>query len=90
MKKNTANMRWALGLALALGTMRLAWAGPPFMTDDPEPIEYQHSEAIVFSTFTIKCTIRPGTSSVTRLHRSAPSGCTDRTRGLCGAASPSG
>ncbi len=26
-------------------------AGPPFMTDDPEPIEYQHSEGYVFSTY---------------------------------------
>lgn len=26
------------------------FAGPPFMTDDPEPIEYRHSEAYVFST----------------------------------------
>lgn len=26
-------------------------AGPPFQTDDPEPIEYGHSEAYLFSTF---------------------------------------
>jgi hypothetical protein len=25
-------------------------AGPPFLTDDPEPIEYHHSEAYAFST----------------------------------------
>lgn len=29
----------------------LALAGSPFMTDDLEPIEYQHSEAYVFSTY---------------------------------------
>ena len=27
-----------------------AWAGPPFLTDDPEPIEYGHSEAYAFAT----------------------------------------
>lgn len=51
MKKNLATRRSALGLALILGTLPLAHAGPPFMTDDPEPIEYQHSEAYVFSTY---------------------------------------
>lgn len=24
--------------------MRRAWAGPPFFTDDPEPVEYMHWE----------------------------------------------
>jgi hypothetical protein len=28
---------------------RLAWAGPPFVTDDPEPVEYQHWEFYVAS-----------------------------------------
>ncbi len=40
--------------ALAAGAASLvcltAFAGPPFMTDDPEPIEYQHSEAYAFAT----------------------------------------
>ena len=27
-----------------------AYAGPPFLTDDPEPVEYQHGEFYVFST----------------------------------------
>lgn len=26
-------------------------AGPPFMTDDPEPVEYHHSEFYIFSTY---------------------------------------
>lgn len=51
MNKNLAGRQSVLGLALILGTMSLAHAGPPFMTDDPEPIEYQHSEAYLFSTF---------------------------------------
>jgi hypothetical protein len=30
-------------IALA-ATCNIAWAGPPFTTDDPEPVEYQHWE----------------------------------------------
>jgi hypothetical protein len=30
-------------IALA-ATCNMAWAGPPFATDDPEPVEYQHWE----------------------------------------------
>jgi hypothetical protein len=26
------------------------WAGPPFLTDDPAPVDYKHSEAYLFST----------------------------------------
>ncbi len=44
-----------VAVALAVGTMalgsQLALAGPPFMTDDPEPIEVGHSEGYVFSTY---------------------------------------
>lgn len=29
-----------------------AWAGPPFRTDDPEPVEYRHWEVYGFSTGT--------------------------------------
>lgn len=28
-----------------------AFAGPPFMTDDPAPVDYKHSEFYVFSTY---------------------------------------
>ncbi|HEX9143838.1 MAG TPA: transporter, partial [Candidatus Binatia bacterium] len=34
---------WWIGLA------HLAWAGPPFTTDDPEPVEYQHWEVYLAS-----------------------------------------
>ena len=27
-----------------------AWCGPPFVTDDPEPVEYQHSEMYIASS----------------------------------------
>jgi hypothetical protein len=40
----------SLAAGSALLACQAALAGPPFMTDDPEPIEYRHSEAYVFST----------------------------------------
>ncbi|MDD2357581.1 MAG: transporter [Thiovulaceae bacterium] len=36
--------------ALFLGTTQL-FAGPPFMTDDPVPVDYKHSEFYIFSTY---------------------------------------
>jgi hypothetical protein len=35
----------------ALTGVTLAWAGPPFVTDDPEPVEYQHWEVYFASQF---------------------------------------
>jgi hypothetical protein len=32
-------------------TGRLVLAGPPFLTDDPEPVDYRHWEAYFFSTY---------------------------------------
>lgn len=45
--------RWqALALvALLLCSARPAWAGPPFLTDDPGMPAYRHSEFYLFSTF---------------------------------------
>ena len=38
-----------------VATATLAWAGPPFTTDDPEPVEYQHWEVYLASRpFTTK------------------------------------
>jgi hypothetical protein len=31
-------------LSLAAFILSAAWAGPPFVTDDPEPVEYRHGE----------------------------------------------
>jgi hypothetical protein len=45
----SARQRW-LGAALALASSA-AVAGPPFMTDDPVPVDYRHSEFYVFSTY---------------------------------------
>jgi hypothetical protein len=35
---------------LALGTGK-TWAGPPFRTDDPEPVDYQHGEFYTAATY---------------------------------------
>ena len=51
MNRSTAITQSVLGLMFALGPISLTWAGPPFLTDDPEPIELHHSEAYVFSTY---------------------------------------
>jgi hypothetical protein len=42
--------RVAIALA-ALFVSGSLLAGPPFLTDDPEPVEYHHWEAYVFSTY---------------------------------------
>jgi hypothetical protein len=43
-------LRLPVVLALALSAS-VALAGPPFLTDDPEPVAYRHWEAYVFSTY---------------------------------------
>jgi hypothetical protein len=35
----------------AILTGRVVLAGPPFLTDDPEPVDYRHWEAYFFSTY---------------------------------------
>ncbi|HWB53406.1 MAG TPA: hypothetical protein VG722_04410 [Tepidisphaeraceae bacterium] len=40
-----------LGIVLIAGLSRLTWAGPPFVTDDPEPVEYKHWEIDLASTY---------------------------------------
>ena len=44
-----AKVRGILFLAFLAVTLPV-WAGPPFLTDDPEPVDYQHFEFYVFST----------------------------------------
>jgi hypothetical protein len=43
--------RVALALVLVAVVSRPALAGPPFLTDDPEPVELHHWEAYAFSTY---------------------------------------
>ena len=38
-------------LFLAAVAPQAAWAGPPFITDDPEPVEYHHTEFYVASQY---------------------------------------
>ncbi len=45
-------MKTLLGTLLVLFSVATAVAGPPFRTDDPEPVGYHHSEAYLFSTGT--------------------------------------
>lgn len=46
-------VRFLSYLLLVLGVgAGAAWAGPPFRTDDPEPVDFQHWEIDAFSTAT--------------------------------------
>jgi hypothetical protein len=38
---------WALTALIASGARGIAWAGPPYLTDDPEPVEYRHYEIYI-------------------------------------------
>ena len=40
----------ALALLLGLSSVASVHAGPPFLTDDPAPVDDQHNEFYVFST----------------------------------------
>jgi hypothetical protein len=40
---------FAATLIVALATELASRAGPPFLTDDPEPVEYRHWEVYVAS-----------------------------------------
>lgn len=48
MKNHLSSWTCGLAAALALGPL-VTRAGPPFLTDDPEPVEYQHWEVYVAS-----------------------------------------
>ena len=39
-----------VALVALIAVPRFAFAGPPFLTDDPEPVGYRHSEFYVFAT----------------------------------------
>src|SRR5689334_14312289 len=50
LRKNMLLKRFALLLTLAPVTIALA--GPPFLTDDPNPTDYRHWEVLPFATMT--------------------------------------
>jgi len=39
----------AMCCLLILAGSSVVWAGPPFVTDDPEPVEYKHGEFYIAS-----------------------------------------
>lgn len=50
----TPQQKWAQNLLLliiAFIACPYAYAGPPFQTDDPEPVAFRHYEAYLFGTF---------------------------------------
>jgi len=45
-------MRAALGFCLSLLVAQAAFAGPPYVSDDPEPTDYKHFEIYTFNSGT--------------------------------------
>jgi Putative MetA-pathway of phenol degradation len=41
-----------ISIIMLMGLARPAWAGPPFVSDDPEPTDYKHFEIYTFNTGT--------------------------------------
>lgn len=53
MRKRSVPSVVATGVVLLLALVwPAAWAGPPFVTDDPEPVEYHHWEVYIASVYT--------------------------------------
>jgi hypothetical protein len=71
-----------LGATILLALARPAIAGPPFVSDDPEPTEYQHFEIYIYA-FNNRTNTRENTGAETGLDFSArPSTYSDLTREL--------
>jgi hypothetical protein len=49
-KANMLSVRFACGLFFAIVFSGRLFAGPPFLTDDPVPVDYQHWEFFLFAT----------------------------------------
>lgn len=49
MNCNRKFIAWPAAISALVFTAGPAMAGPPFMTDDPEPVEYQHNEFYIAS-----------------------------------------
>src|SRR5476649_1156326 len=47
-RSRSLNGHWIAGLFLVFATALCTRAGPPFMTDDPEPVDLNNWEAYVF------------------------------------------
>jgi Putative MetA-pathway of phenol degradation len=66
-----AVLSW-LCLTLALGTITPVLAGPPYMTDDPEPTDYQHFEVYTFMNGTATSDGTSGESGIDFNYGGAP------------------
>jgi hypothetical protein len=61
--------QWIITALAMLGLVRPAVAGPPFVSDGPEPTDYKHFEIYVFSNGTATSAARQVLTSITVLHR---------------------
>src|SRR5580693_6955924 len=62
----------SLCCAVMSGTTAPALAGPPYLTDDPEPTDYQHFEIYTFNSGTITRSDTSGESGVDFNYGGAP------------------
>jgi len=67
-----AAVRLSLCCALLLGTMVPAMAGPPYLTDDPEPTDYNHFEIYTFNNGTLTRSGTSGESGIDLNYGGAP------------------
>jgi hypothetical protein len=64
--------QWSLCGALLLGSAASAIAGPPYLTDDPEPTDYGHYEIYTFSNGTATRDGSSGESGIDFNYGAAP------------------
>jgi hypothetical protein len=60
----TYNVQWVAVLAMACASLivpTVVLAGPPFLTDDPEPVDYQHHEFYIATQQVKTADVREGT-----------------------------
>jgi len=53
---------WGKVTIVLIGLAQPTWAGPPFVSDDPEPTDYKHYEIYTFNSGTVT---RDGLSGAT-------------------------
>jgi len=65
-------MRVALGFCLSLSIAQAAYAGPPYVSDDPEPTDYRHFEIYTFNSGTSTRTGTDGETGIDFNYGGAP------------------
>ena len=63
---------WRLALIALIGLVRPAFAGPPFVSDDPEPTDFKHFEIYTFSNGTATRDGRSGEMGIDFNYGAAP------------------